>query len=183
MADEAHPAGPAEAAPAQPAAHQPKAPSKLVLPLAVGAAVLAGSGLGALVLGPRIVSARAAAADAAVEEPAVDSTQSAAHDDGELGGPLLRIENLIVNPAGSQGSRFLMVSIAIETASGATGEHLRSQEPKLRDAIIALLERQTMETLARPGIRDSLKRQLADTIGAIAGGERLRVYLPQFVIQ
>jgi flagellar FliL protein len=152
--------------------------------MAIAVAVLAGSGLGAFVVGPRIVAGRASAAAAsAAAAEAADSTEHGGPEDAELGGPLLRIENLIVNPAGSQGSRFLMVSIAIETASGATGEHLRAQEPKLRDAIIALLERQTMETLGRPGIRDTLKRQLADTIGAIAAGERVRVYLPQFVIQ
>jgi flagellar basal body-associated protein FliL len=63
-------------------------------------------------------------------------------------------------------------------------EALRRQEPEIRDILIALLEKQTMESLGRPGIRDSLKEAIADTVTALAKSpRRLAVFLPQFVIQ
>ena len=95
------------------------------------------------------------------------------------------MDNLIVNPAGSQGTRFLMVSVAVATPSGEVAEQLRAEEAVIRDIVIALLEKKSMETLALPGIRDSIKAELSDTISALAGrsGEKLKVYLPQFVIQ
>ena len=41
-----------------------------------------------------------------------------------------------------------------------------------------------METLSSEGIRESLKSQLSDTITAIVAAKaKLRVFLPQFVIQ
>ncbi|MEO8450416.1 MAG: flagellar basal body-associated FliL family protein, partial [Gemmatimonadota bacterium] len=100
-------------------------------------------------------------------------------------GPLFKMDNLIVNPAGSQGTRFLMVSVAVATPSGEVAEQLRADEAVIRDVVIALLERKSMEMLALPGIRDSIKNQLSDTISALVGhsADKLKVYLPQFVIQ
>jgi len=134
-----------------------------------------GGVVGVLVVAPQIINRREAAA--AGETPAEDPAP-------ERKGPVFRIDNLVVNPAGSQGTRFLMVSIAIETANQRIEEHLREREPQIRDVAISLLERQTMEALGQPGIRDRLKEQLADTFTALAKTRsRVRVFLPQFVIQ
>ena len=66
----------------------------------------------------------------------------------------------------------------------AQDEALRAMEAQIRDLVISLLEKQTMEALGTPGIRDSLKAQLSDTISALARSPtKLPVFLPQFVIQ
>ena len=165
------------------AAGPKKAPSKLLLPLVVALATVLGGVVGVVVVAPKLIASRAKAEAKKVEEANAAGEEKKEGKAAEKG-PLLKIDNLIVNPAGSQGSRFLMVSVAIETTSGQMDEALRRQEPEIRDILIALLEKQTMESLGRPGIRDSLKEAIADTVTALAKSpRRLAVFLPQFVIQ
>jgi flagellar FliL protein len=99
-------------------------------------------------------------------------------------GVLYRIDNVIVNPAGSRGSRFLMTSVAFELPDAEAEERLRAREVEVRDVVIATLESQTLEMLSRPGARDTLKLRLRDAVAPILGEAReVRVYLPQFVMQ
>jgi len=159
-----------------------KAPSKLLLPMVVALATVLGGVVGVLVVAPKLIASRAKAEAKQAQEASAEAGKK--EEKAAEKGPLLKIDNLIVNPAGSQGSRFLMVSVAIETTSGQMDETLRRQEPEIRDILIALLEKQTMESLGRPGIRDSLKELIADTVTALARSpRRLAVFLPQFVIQ
>lgn len=174
-------------APAEGAEAKPKKANKLLLPLVVALTTVAGGVVGVMVVGPKL-SAKAGLqagleAKGAEEEKGGEKEGKEGKEGGQKG-PMLKLDNLIVNPSGSQGARFLMVSVAIETTSGDQDEKLRAQEPQIRDVIIALLEKQTMEQLSAPGVRDTLKAQLSDTISAIAGTKtKLRVFLPQFVIQ
>ncbi|HXE56390.1 MAG TPA: flagellar basal body-associated FliL family protein, partial [Gemmatimonadales bacterium] len=115
-----------------------------------------------------------------------DSIPAAAADgerQGEPGARLVMLDNIIVNPAGSRGTRFLMASVALEVADEELQRRLAEQDVQLRDAVTSLLERQTMESLTLPGARDSLKRHIAAAVAPFVGDRRLRVYLPQFVIQ
>ncbi|MGE0555709.1 MAG: flagellar basal body-associated protein FliL [Gemmatimonadales bacterium] len=178
MAEEQTPgtAAPAEAAPEKKA----KGSNKLVLPLIVALATVGGGVVGLKVVGPMFVAKRVAAEHVSEGlEPAEDE----GHGESAARGPMFKVDNLIVNPAGSQGTRFLMVSVAVETPDAHTEEQLRRQEPRIRDVIISMLERQTMESLSEIGIRDTIKARLSDTLVVITGGPRLRVFLPQFVIQ
>lgn len=174
MAEQAVESG-GEAAAAKPAGR--KGPVWLVPAVALVAA-LGGGVVGALVVAPKLrppAVTAAAGLDPAPAEPAPEGLDK---------GPIFRVDNLIVNPAGSQGSRFLMISLAVETPDAKVDAVLRRQEARIRDLAISLLERLTMEALSTPGIRDSLKRQLSDTISAVAGtSTKLRVFLPQFVVQ
>lgn len=182
MSDSPAPAAPPAGGPE--GAAPPKAPNKMILPLIVTLMTLAGAGVGAMVVAPKLIATRNAAAG--LEPEPADEEEAAAHEGGEGGeaGPMFKIDNLIVNPAGSQGSRFLMVSVAVETSDAKLEAHLRGREPQIRDVVIALLEQRTMDELSLPGMRDSIKVQLADTISQIAGVKKpLKVFLPQFVIQ
>ncbi|MFN0181399.1 MAG: flagellar basal body-associated protein FliL [Gemmatimonadales bacterium] len=174
-----------DGAAAKPEQAPAKAPNKLMLPLIVTLMTLAGGALGVMVVAPMLVARQMAAGLEA--EPGEGGGEDHGAAEGEAGGekgPMFKIDNLIVNPAGSQGARFLMVSVAVETPDAAFEEHLRRREPQIRDVVIALLEQKTMEQLAQPGMRDTLKLQLSDTISVIAGVTTpLRVFLPQFVIQ
>ena len=168
--------------PAPETADAPEAPvkdrSKAILMGLVGASLLLGGTVGAVVIAPRVRPAPAAVVDTVRTAPA------AADPAAFSPGPTVRFDNLIVNPAGSQGARFLMVSLAVETADAKLETALRAREPQVRDLVIGLLERQSMDDLGRAGARDSIRRQLTDTLGAIlASPGKLRVWLPQFVVQ
>jgi flagellar protein FliL len=165
----------------------PKGTNKYFLPAIIAVMTVVGGLAGTMVVGPMVVAARAKPPvsegldpDAEPKPEGAEGEPTAAGEEG----PMFRIDNLIVNPAGSQGTRFLMVSIAVATPDAKVEALLRAREPAVRDAVISLLEKQTMQRLAEPGFRDSLKVSLADTISVIAGSaSRLAVFLPQFVIQ
>jgi flagellar protein FliL len=178
MADPQIPELPTGAAP--PIAPVPKAGKPLMTYLVVAVATILGGVVGTMVIAPKLVAARAQK-EVAAEDGAKEDEKAPKEEKG----PLFKMDNLIVNPAGSQGARFLMVSVAVATPSGEVAEQLRADEAVIRDVVIALLERKSMEMLARPGIRDSIKAELSDTISALTGhsGDKLKVYLPQFVIQ
>jgi flagellar basal body-associated protein FliL len=76
-----------------------------------------------------------------------------------------------------------MVSVAVEVPAQALAERLREHQVRVRDVVVSVLERQTLESLTQPGARDRVKVDLADAIAPFVEGKRPTVYLPQFVIQ
>jgi flagellar FliL protein len=154
----------------------------MLIGILAGAAILGGS-LGSMIVAPKIISAKASktAAKSAAKEAAMAADSAAGH---ETKGIVYQIENIVVNPAGSQGVHFLMLSIAFEVPDAKAEAALRENDIRVRDTVIATLEGQTMEMLTQPGSRDRLKRILAEAVTPMAGGARwMNVYLPQFVIQ
>jgi len=176
-------AAPAEQPPATPAegdapAARPK-PKGMVLIAVLVAAAGAGVG-GGFVLAPHLAPHGSKAADSSAAEPEKEHGK----EGKEGGGRIFKIDNLIVNPAGSEGSRFLMTSVAFEVETEAAENALKDHDIQLRDLVVSRLESQTMQMLTQPFARDSIKRQLAAAVAAIIGQKaRVSVYLPQFVIQ
>lgn len=142
----------------------------------VGLALVLGGGAGVFVVGPRLAAkAKAGPAEVATPEP------EHAAEPGT--GIMLKLENIIVNPAGSQGTRFLMASVAFEFPDSRTEDRAREREVEVRDAVIGVLSSTSWDALLLPGARDTLKRQLALAVAPIVSSDRLRVFLPQFVLQ
>ncbi|MEO8199715.1 MAG: flagellar basal body-associated FliL family protein [Gemmatimonadota bacterium] len=145
---------------------------KMVTMAVVGAAVLLGGGAGAFVIGPRFSHSEAVA-----------PVDSLAKSDPGKPGVIFRIDNLVVNPAGSQGTRFLMISVGFEVANDSIKKRLEEQEVEVRDTVLAALQNETLESLTKPGARDGLKRILGEAVAPLVGATELKVFLPQFVIQ
>lgn len=152
--------------------------------------VLLGGLIGGLVVAPRIIARQDAAVASDSTKVGVGTTGEASGEGkggaGEAGGEkkLVNLANIIVNPAGSQGSRFLMTSVAISVGSDEAQKVLSDRQVELRDRITTILETQTMAQLTMPGERDSLKLKIAAMAQAIVGPKvPLKVFLPQFVIQ
>ena len=152
-------------------------------------AVVLGGASGGFVIGPKLVAKMAAQehetdteAGAEADAEADAETHDAAHE--EVTGKFLELENLLVNPAGSRGDRFLMVSVAFEVPDEEALEHLHEREIQIRDVVSATLEARSLDDLTYPGARDDLKTDLLEVVKPLCGGmEWVRVYLPRFVIQ
>ena len=90
----------------------------------------------------------------------------------------------IVNPAGSEGSHFLMASVAIQVADDHAVDALRAHDDAVRDRVISVLEKESIESLSAPGARDTLRTRIARALAPYTGiTDPSRVFLPQFVIQ
>lgn len=181
-------------------AAKPKAaePAPIVLGGVVLVALLIGAALGALVLAPRVISSRQQAALAEAKDPHAAKDKHAKdkkkekkggkHEGGKEGAAsVYRLDNIIVNPANSDGQRFLMCSIAIQADDPEALDVLREHEIELRDRVVTLLAAESIESLTAAGVRDSLRQRILTAIVPVLGeegeGVELQVYLPQFVIQ
>ncbi len=175
---EAAAAAAAAAVPAPEAAQGGKK-TGLMAGLILGGAILGGV-VASLVIAPRIIGRPAAhaAADSAAPAGAEPEFKPGAAR------KLLELTNIIVNPAGSQGSRFLMTTVAFSLQDEKAYQVLESHEIEVRDRVTSILESRTMAQLTAPGARDSVKLQIAAMAGTIIGPNvPVQVYLPQFVIQ
>jgi flagellar basal body-associated protein FliL len=167
-------------------------PPVVILAATVVAALAAGGALGALLVAPRVNTMRHVAALKAAMGPGetggTKQEKSKHEKKGENGkSSVYKIENIIVNPSGSQGQRFLMCSVAIEADDSKLLDVLRDHEIEVRDRVITHLSRQTLDRLTADNSRDSLRDEIRASVLPVLGHEAkpadLKVYLPQFVVQ
>ena len=178
---------------AKPAAATGGAPAGSAPPVMVGIIVVAlavGVALGTLLLGPQLARSKGAKAEPASTKPEGGSHASKSghgkqgKDGKEDKATIYRIENIIVNPSGSEGMHFLMATVAIELDDAKREESLRGHEDEIRDHVISVLEKQTLESLSIAGARDTLRGRIATALTPLIGQtDPSRIFLPQFVIQ
>lgn len=183
MSEEQQPTEDANAGPAKPT-------MLLLIAGLVGGLVIGGLG-GSFALGPMLAKKLAApkSAEAATAEDAeAESKGEGGH--GEKGekkaGAVVHVmENLVLNPSGSNGTRFLMAAVAAEVKDEKVKEEMTGRDAELRDAVLRLLGERTVEQLADMAQREALKKQLTDSLNARLAMKSAikRVYFPQFVIQ
>lgn len=149
---------------------------KLIL---VAAAVVAQGavawGLTTFVIGPQMRG-----------EPLPWQRADAAGADGERHqlGPLLTMDEILVNVAGSKGRRFCRTSLTLEMDGKELAEKAEEWMPVFRGRVIDLLSTKDMDQLTAPGARDSLKLEILDTLNAdVSGGEFRDLFFTEFLVQ
>lgn len=156
---------------AEAAAAPPAKSSKTTLILAV-VGVLAGVGAGLFALGPML--AKRGSAPAAASKTAEQASSFVVH----------AVENLVLNPAGSGGTRFLMVNATFELKDGGAEQLMKDHEAEVRDHIIGLLGKKTVDELTDMTQREGLKKEVIDAVAPLfPKGAIKKVFFPQFVIQ
>ncbi|MEK9502508.1 flagellar basal body-associated FliL family protein [Gemmatimonadota bacterium DH-20] len=154
-------------------------------------AVVVGIGLGAWQGAPRLAprmapcAAEAGPVWAAIPLPfGGGDGHGGGHGDDGSGERFFQFDDLILNPAGTDGTRFLVLSLALEMKEDAGLAALEARDPEVRDAILSLLSTKTVQELAdvtqRPALREELRQRLNQLLGE---DEIVRLYLPRFVIQ
>jgi flagellar protein FliL len=159
--------------------------SKLPLLMIVVAGLIAGGAVGLFLTGPAIA--------AKLNRPSAASAESGAKGEhgkdakGAKSGDqrVLRvIDNLVLNPAGSGGTRFLMITASIELNSTEADELLKGRDAQVRDALLSYFSRKTVVELADVGARDQIRKDvIALLTPLVQKGAITAVYFPQFVIQ
>lgn len=190
----------------------PKAGLKAKLPLILGIIVGlgVGAGTGAVVVGPATARtmgytlpdsvvaalnavAKSKTADGEHAEDGEHAAEEGEHAEGEGGEgaeggaaapAVVTLENLVLNPAGSGGARFLLLTVAMECKDAATVTMLQSRDAELRDVVLSSLGLKTVEQLAEIGAREQIKVDLTTALNERFGKKTVvRVYFPQFVVQ
>lgn len=149
--------------------------------LAGGIAI--GAAAGVFLVGPMVARASGFAVGAPpAHEKAHEGKKG---EEGAAKSTIHTIENLVLNPAGSNGTRFLMCTVAIELSDEKFNEVLTSRDAEVRDAILGVLGRKTVEELSDVAVREQIKVEVQATLDALfkQKGAVERLYFPQFVIQ
>jgi flagellar FliL protein len=159
-----------------------------LLPLALVAVLtlVVGGGLGVFVVGPMLSGGGAAAAAETghgEEESAGGHGESGGHG-AAAAAEHYSIENLVVNPAGTQGTRFLIVSMTILPDNAETLGRLTAKDAEIRDTLLQVLASKTIQDLSDLTQREGVKEEMrAAAESVVKPGRIRRIFLPQFVLQ
>jgi flagellar basal body-associated protein FliL len=156
----------------------------MILPILL--AVMAsgiGGGVGMTLMGPSLGSWMAANAS---EDGGKKKSGGGGGGHGGAGGASAYhvIENLVVNPAGSEGNWYLLVTVAIETEDPDMVAELAAMDVPLRHSLLSYLGSRTVQDLTEAGAMEALVEELKIVLTHEVGEIVLhRIYLPQYVIQ
>ncbi len=128
-----------------------------------------------LVLVPRLqkgLGVTPAAAEAAAAKPGQAKRES------------VLMSKLLVNVAGTMGSRYLLVSLSVVGNDPEFKLKVQEYEPQLRDMACSALESKTLADLERPGSRNLIRSELLSGFNNILGGSVIQeIYITEFAIQ
>ncbi len=100
------------------------------------------------------------------------------------GGLVYTIKDIVINPAGTSGSRFLSVSFGFDLASAEVESQFDQREPLIRDALITIMSSKTVAQLTdareKEITRLQIKKRLSDLLKT---GDISAVYFTDFVLQ
>lgn len=100
------------------------------------------------------------------------------------GGNLCTIKDIVINPAGTGGSRFLSVSFAFELDTPSEATLFESREPAIRDALITILSSKTVAQLTDPKQKEIARYQIKKRVAQLMKLEEIAgVYYTDFVLQ
>jgi flagellar protein FliL len=153
----------------------------------VGGLVIGGLG-GSFALGPMLAKKFAAprsAEAATTEEKSGDEEHGGKGGEKKAGATVHTMDNLVLNPAGSNGTRFLMAAVAAEVKDEKVKEEMNGRDAELRDAVLRVLGERTVDQLADMSLREGIKKEVIDSLNSRLQSKSAvkRVYFPQFVIQ
>ncbi len=94
------------------------------------------------------------------------------------------IKDIVINPAGTGGTRFLSVSFAFELESEELKAEFEAREPVIRDALITILSSKTVAQLTDPKQKEIIRYQIKKRVSKLMETEELAgVYYTDFVLQ
>jgi flagellar FliL protein len=116
--------------------------------------------------------------------PSQASVADAAEADAEGKGEIVRFENIIVNPSGTMGSRYLSTTVGLEVMSEESREAVREAEPMIKDALITYLSSRTIEELTDPATRELMRETIRQRVNPVIAPQQVRaIYFLDFVLQ
>lgn len=101
-------------------------------------------------------------------------------------GPVMSLDEFLVNLADPGSDHFLKVTIGLELdkSKGKTAESLKEDVPAIRDAILTALSSQTRDKITPENGREKLKAQIKKNVNDALGEPDVQdVYFTNFVTQ
>jgi flagellar FliL protein len=159
--------------------------------LAIVLAPAASYGVAQFVVLPRLQKKLAAPPAQVADNTAAASSEGGekgkdGKDAGKDGGATYEFSNVVVNLAGTMGTRYLKTSFVVTGAEKNANikAQFEAQKPKFTDITLNVLSSLTLADLEEPGAKNVLREKLVATYNQ-AFGKRVvdQVYFSDFVIQ
>jgi len=94
------------------------------------------------------------------------------------------LEELIVNPSGSNGQRFLVVEISLELYNAAHIELIEKEKQRIKHNMLEVLSSRTVNQLSQLSEREKLRSELATVTNQAIGKRSVRnLYYTKYVMQ
>jgi flagellar protein FliL len=94
------------------------------------------------------------------------------------------LTKLLVNVAGSMGSRYLLVSLTLVGTGADFRAKIERNDPQLRDAAGGVLSAKSLADLEKPGARNLVRSELISAFNNVLGATTVQeIYLTEFAVQ
>lgn len=150
----------------------------LIIALTVG--LLVGAAAGSFVVGPLVAEgpakpkAEGGDCSAVLAQHGVATAPASVHT----------IDNLVLNPAQSGGTRYLMASVGFGLTDLHGAEQMALRDAEVRDIVLRVLGSKTVGELSDLSLRNGIKEEMRAEVVKVVGEHGLvDIYFPQFVIQ
>ncbi len=165
---------------AEPVAETPKERRGLPMWLIIIPLLLLPAGIGAWIARSQYEDLSRIATEARMRFTSDTEPDAGAREYGQF----VKLEGLIINPAGSEGKRFLLIDIGMESRSADVLSELENKDIVVRDTILKVLAGETVADLSSLERRTELKAELRDAVnGVLRSGAVDYLYFTQFVLQ
>ncbi|MCF8240184.1 MAG: flagellar basal body-associated FliL family protein [Melioribacteraceae bacterium] len=118
------------------------------------------------------------------EEAILNEEDTTEADNAAIGNFIYTVEDIIINPANTDGQRLMLISLGFDIPSEETQAELNSKEILLKDMIISTISSKTLNQLSSAGFKDSLRVELAGNLTNLFPNVKInRVYFSKYIIQ
>ncbi len=113
-----------------------------------------------------------------------DSVIAEKEEAAEFGKFVFKVEDVLANPAKTDGKRFLLSNLGIDVASEEGLKELEAKDVLLRDAIISVMGSKEMAQLSNIAYRDTLRTEVIKRIHEIMPNVKVNtIYFSKFILQ
>lgn len=101
----------------------------------------------------------------------------------ELGKFIYSMDDIILNPAGTEGKKFFMMSIAFDLGSEKDKKTFEEKQIMVKDAVISTASSKNLTQLNNIAYRDTLRSDIVKEINKVINDVKInRVYFSKFII-
>ena len=121
-------------------------------------------------------------------EPASSETKKEAAppqaNSKELGKFVYMVEEILVNPAKTDGKRYLLSSLGFDVPSEKDNQELKAKEVLLKDAVISVMSSKEMSQLGNISYRDTLRTEIIKRLAQVMPSVKINtIYFSKYILQ
>ncbi|MCC7142733.1 MAG: flagellar basal body-associated FliL family protein [Candidatus Eisenbacteria bacterium] len=107
-----------------------------------------------------------------------DKAKHAAH------GEIVELGDVVVNPAGTGGRRYLKVSVSLEVKDAKVAKLVEHRSAPVKDVLVRNLSSRGLEELTDPTTKEDMREQLVGEVASLfPKGSILNLYFTEYVVQ